>query len=283
MHSPDPTRTAWSTAALDLRVAAINLRIDGPGDVLGLLNQTLSNVPRFDASASPDMTLTVSGNGEAWKITGADGRNHLLAGQRALPQIGGAVVSRAVSDVATSCDFRTMRAAVIERDGWALAMIGDDWESALTLATHLHGRGWRFIGSDHALYDAGTRQVHCVQKSLYINAASVSHLPVRYRRAVEASPWYVTPRGIWFYAVDPRVAGMLHTWSSSATLAGVLMVDGSMLDAPLIEPMGARQRDDERLTRFGIDWNAVGVAELRMGGYVETCDLIEHWFESVPR
>jgi hypothetical protein len=207
----------------------------------------------------------------------------MLAAQTALPQIGGAVVSRVVSDVATNCNFSTMRAAVIERDGRALAMIGDDWESALTLATHLHGRGWRFVGGDHALFDSSTQEVHCVQKSLYMNASSVSQLPVRYRRAVEASPWYVTPRGLWFYAVDPSATGMEHTWTPAAKLASVLIVDGAMVDVPLIEPIAMRQLKEERLARFGIDWNTVGVADLRVGAYVETCDLIEHWFESIKQ
>jgi hypothetical protein len=271
------------SGTLDLRVADVNLRVDGPQNVLAVLNTTLSNVPRFAAGATPDLTITVSASDEAWEIRGIDGQRNLLAPQSAMPQVGGAVVSRAVSDVATSCDMRTMRASVIERGGRALAMIGDDWESAIAIATHLHGRGWRFVGSDHALFDATTQTVHCVQKSLYINASSVAQLPVRYRRAVEASPWYVTPRGIWFYAVDPTATGLHHTWSSEATLAGVLVVDGAMVDIPLIEPVSAQRFTEERFSRFGIDWSTVGAADLRIGGNVETCDLIEHWFDSINR
>ena len=205
-------------APLDLRVADVNVRVEGPERILSLLNMTLSNVPRFGASVTPDFTIAVTAHDDAWEIRGVDGSRNVLATASAMPQVGGAVVSRAITDVATNRDLRTMRATVIEKDGRALAMIGDDWESAVTLATHLHGRGWRYVGSDHALFDPVTQQVHCIQKSLYINASSVSQLPVRYRRAVEASPWYVTPRGIWFYAVDPTAAGMQHTWTSFATL-----------------------------------------------------------------
>jgi hypothetical protein len=266
---------------LDLRVADIKVRVEGPARVLELINTTLSNVPRFDASAAPDLTIAVTAHDDAWEIRGIDGSRNVLAMHSAMPQVGGAVVSRAVSDVATNCDFRTMRATVIERGGRALAMIGDDWESAVTLATHLHGRGWRYIGSDHALFDPSKQELHCVQKSLYINASSVSLLPVRYRRAVESSPWYVTPRGLWFYAVDPTAAGMHHTWTQLAPLSGVIVVDGSMVDSPLLEPIDSKRLQEERFTRLGIDWSAIGVADLKIGGYIESCDLIEHWFASI--
>jgi hypothetical protein len=279
--SHDAARAA-RFAPLDLHLADVKLRVEAPNDVLALLNTTLSSVPRFGGISSPDLTITVSELDEAWEIRGTDGRSNVLSPNSAMPQIGGAVISRVVSDVAATCDLRTMRAAVIERNGRALALVGDDWESAITLATHLHGRGWRFIGSDHALFDAATLQVHCVQKSLYVNATSVSHLPVKYRRAVEASPWYVTPRGMWFYAVNPTATGMHHhAWAPSAKLSGLLVVDGVMLDSPLIESIAPRQLEEDRLARLGIDWNAVGVADLRVGGYVETCDLVEHWFQSL--
>jgi hypothetical protein len=268
---------------LDIRVAGIKVRVEGPERVLDLINTTLSNVPRFDVRASPDLTIAVTAHDDAWEIRGIGGSRNVMAMHSAMPQVGGAVVSRAVSDVATNCDFRTMRATVIERDGRALAMIGDDWESAVTLATHLHGRGWRFIGSDHALYNPASGELHCVQKSLYINASSVAHLPVRYRRAVEVSPWYVTPRGLWFYAVDPTVTGMRQTWTPVATLAGVIVVDGVMADSPLLEPIDAKRLHEDRFTRLGIDWSAVGVADLRVGSYIDSCDLIEHWFASLGR
>jgi len=270
-----------ATPPLHLRVAGIKVRIEAPPRVLDLINTTLSNVPRFDSRASPDLTIAVTAHYDAWKIHGIGGSRNVMAMHSAMPQVGGAVVSRAVSDVATNCGLRTMRATVIEREGRALAMIGDDWESAVTLATHLHGRGWRYVGSDHALFNPATGELHCIQKSLYINASSVSLLPARYRRAVEVSPWYVTPRGLWFYAVDPTAAGMQQTWSPVATLAGAIVVDGVMADSPLLESIETKRLHEDRFTRLGIDWSAVGVADLRIGSYIESCDLIEHWFASI--
>ena len=283
MHLPDDALGKPIAAPLDLRVADVNVRVEGPDRIIALLGTTMSNVPRFDSRTTPDLTIEVVSHDGAWEIRGIDGVRNVMATQSAMPQVGGAVVSRAVSDVALSCGFRTMRATVIERGGRALAMIGDDWESAITLATHLHGRGWHYIASDHVLFDPATHQVLCIQKSLYVNASSVSQLPVRYRRAVEASPWYVTPRGIWFYAVDPTAAGMRQTWSSSAMLCGVIIVDGTMVDSPLLEPIDGKRMKEDRYARLSIDWSAVEIADLRIGGYVETCDLIEHWFASISR
>jgi hypothetical protein len=223
----------------------------------------------------------VSTKDDVWEIRGLDGSHKVLTAQNALPQIGGAIVSSATSGAAASRQFTTMRATVIEKEGRALAMIGDDWESALTLATHLHNRGWSYVGSDNALLDPDTRDVFGIQKSLYINASSVSQLPLKYRRAVEASPWYVTAQGISFYAVDPTGAGTGRTWTPSAKLCGILVVDGAMTDSPSLESLDSSLLPDERFARLHLDWGHVSIADLRLGTFVETCDLVEHWFGSL--
>jgi hypothetical protein len=278
--SPDSDLTqAYLT--IDLRLADVNVRVEAPDRVLAILDATLSNVPRFAAGAVPNVTISVFPKDEVWEIQGGDGARKVLSAQSALPQVGGAIVTTAMGNVAASRDYKTMRATVLEKDGRAVAMIGDDWESAITLAMHFHGRGWSYVGSDNALLDPGTRDVFCIQKSLYINASSVSQLPLRYRRAVEASPWYVTPQGISFYAVDPTGVGTGRTWTPSATLCGIVVVDGVMADSPSLESLDAGRLSDDRFARLGLDWAHVSVAELRIGGFVDTCDLIEHWFGSL--
>jgi hypothetical protein len=267
---------------MDLRVADINFRIEAPDQVLAVLNATLCVVPRFDARAEPDIIVAVQRNDDAWEIRGHEGALKVLGGHSAMPQVGGAVVTSVIRDAAATRNFRTMRATVVERDGRALAMIGDDWESAITLAAHLHARGWSYIGSDNALLDPETLEVLPIQKSLYVNSSSVAQFPVQYRRAVEASPWYVTPQGISFYAVDPRHAGNGRTWSPSATLAGVVVVDGAMTERPSIESLDAVSLQSERFERFGLDWSRLATVDLRLGGFVDTCDLVEHWFGSIP-
>ena len=82
---------------------------------------------------------------------------------------------------------------------------------------------------------------------------------------------------------DPTEARLRHTWSSSATLHGVLVVDGTMVDSPQLEQIDGKRLKEERYSRLRIDWSAVGIADLKMGGFIETCDLIEYWFASIDR
>jgi hypothetical protein len=278
--SPDPD-IMQTYLSIDLRLADVNVRVQAPDRVLAVLDATLGNVPRFTAGTAADVTISVAPRDEVWEIHGIDGSRKVLTTQSALPQVGGAIVTTAIGSVASSREYTTMRATVLERDGRALAMIGDDWESAITLATHLHGRGWTYIGSDNGLLNAATREVYGIQKSLYINASSVSQLPLQYRRAVEASPWYVTAQGISFYAVDPTSARTGPTWTPSATLCGIVVVDGLMADVPSLESVVGNRLREERFSRLGLDWGRVSVGEIRIGSFVDTCDLVEHWFGSL--
>jgi hypothetical protein len=272
-----------ASSRVDLCLAGVNIRVKAPETVLAVLDATLSNVPKFRSNAPPVMTIAVTQTDDAWEIRGFRRSSKVLAWQSSLPQIGGAVVSMAMQSAALRRDCIPIRATVVERDGRALAMIGDDWESAVTLAAHLHARGWSYVGSDNALLDPATRTVHCVQKSLYVNSSSVLQLPATYRRAVEASPWYVTPQGISFYAVDPTGAGVGLTWTPQATLCSVIIVDGAMADIPSLESADPENLREERFARLALDWSTVDVADLCMAGAVETSDLIEHWFASLGR
>jgi hypothetical protein len=64
-------------------------------------------------------------------------------------------------------------------------------------------------------------------------------------------------------------------------LEGVIVVDGAIDDQPAIESIDAAGMRSERFTRLGVDWSRVRTADLRLGGFVDTCDLVEHWFESI--
>jgi len=280
LHSPDSTLTA-SRPTLDIRLADTNVRIVAPERVLAVLEATLSVVPRFERGSSADVTISVQSKEDMWEIRGLDGALKMLAAQSPLPRVAGAVVSSAIRDVATSRNYTTMRATVLAKEGRALAMVGDDWESTITLAAHLHGRGWSYVGSDNALLDSEALEVLPVQKSLYVNSSAVAHFPTTYRRAVEASPWYVTPQGISFYAVDPRAAGHRQTWAPPARLAAIAVIDGAMADRPSLESLDVASLQSERFTRLGIGWAALPAIDLRLGAFVDTSDLVEHWFDSI--
>jgi hypothetical protein len=280
--SHDDLAAASAPFSIDFRLAEVNVRVHAPSRIVSVLEATLSNVPRFGPSVSPQLTLSVMPKDEAWEIHGLEGAHQVMSGLSALPQVAGAVVSSAVRNVAASRRIITMRATVMERDGRAIALIGDDWESAITLATHFHGRGWTYVGTDNALLDPDTREVFCIQKSLYVNSSSLAQLPLQYRSAVEASPWYVTPQGISFYAVDPSGVNKARTWTHSAALSAIVIVDGGMADRPSLETVDRSRLRDDRFARLNLDWDQVPVIDLQIGTYVESCDLIEHWFGSLP-
>lgn len=265
---------------LGLTLAGLAVHVEAPVPVLAVLEATLRDMRRFEDAGGADITVRVRHLDDVWEVLDDDGSLKILAAGSALPQIGGAVVTTIMQAAARARRHTALRATVLERGGRALAMIGDDWESTLTLAAHLHGRGWRIVGSDSALLDAQTLGIVSVQKSLYVNSSSVRQFPVCYRRALETSPWYATRRGISFYAVDPLQAGHSHTWADAATLAGVVIVDGGAAERPALESLDSAQRRSERLARLGIDWSHVAAADLRLGHCVETCDLLEHWFEA---
>jgi hypothetical protein len=262
-------------------LAETNVRVDAPEGVLAVLDATLSHVPRLRTRDSADIVISVRPRTDVWEIRGHDGSLKVLGAQSALPQVAGAVVSSAVADVAATQRYTAVRASVVQKDGRALAMVGDDWESAITLAAHLHGRGWSYVGSDNVFLAENKLDVFSIQKSLYVNSSSIAQFPIEYRRAVEASPWYVTAQGISFYAVDPRRAGHAQTWVPSAELHGVIVVDGVMADCASLESLEERQLKGDRFMRLGLDWERVPVVDLCIGGFVDTADLIEHWFEAI--
>ncbi len=264
--------------SIDLRLTDYNVRVDAPERVLSVLEKTLSNVPRFRNVAEPDVTIVARPHDHLWSIMSARGTRKVLARESAFPQIAGAVFTSVMDHTARALNFRTMRATVVEKDGDAVAMIGDDWESAVTIAAHMHLRGWRYIGNDHALFDPKSNAVYPIEKSLYVNASSLSHMPLRYRRAVEASPWYVTPRGISFYAVDPSIDNGREVWATSARLCAVVVVDGAVGDRPAIERIAHHDVYTERMATLGVDLTNTAFVDLRLGRrFVETCDALEEW------
>jgi hypothetical protein len=266
--------------AIDLSIGGVAVRLDAPHEIADVLRATLANVPGAAQAAEP-IVVSARRSSDSWEIRGASGNRKLLDPKSGLTQIAGAVVSSAIAEAAVARGLRTVRATVVEKNGLALAMIGADWEAAVTIATHLHTRGWRYISGDHCLYDPQTRQVVGFEKSLYITSSSIAHLPVVYRRAIEASPWCATRHGISFYAVDPAVIGAGAPWATSAWLHAVLFVDGREDELPALESLDAGHATSAVMARFADDQARLAAAEVTIGSYVPTCDLIEHWFASL--
>jgi hypothetical protein len=267
--------------SLCVRIADIDAAIRAPGVVLSILSRTLMHARRPHAGAFVKTTIEVANDEVAWHIRGSSARSHkVLSSTSPLPQVCGAVVSALIADVAEAAQLHVCRAAAVERAGRAAIFIGDDWESCVVLAAHLHARGWRFLGGDYVLIDPSNLNVHATRKSLYATLSIMDELPLPYRRAVEASPWYSTPSEIAFYAIDPTLVLPTSAWAEHARLGAVLIVDGDVAEFPSLE------RTPSRALSAGISGEyleqaGVAVAEVKLGDYIATCDLLERWLQAL--
>jgi hypothetical protein len=267
--------------SLSVTIAGAAATIRAPRSMISILQQILFHARTLPDSASVRANVEVSSDEVSWRITGSsEASRKILSSRSALPQVAGAIVSSLVADIAESTRLNVVRAAVIERDGRAVAFVGDDWESCITLAAHLHSRGWRLLGGDYALVDLTDLTVLATRKSLYVTLSSADEFPLTYRRAVEASPWYSTPHDIAFYAVDPALAVKgAPPWAEAGRLRAVLKLDGHVSEYPSLERAGSFTFGDgirsEQLERAG-----VAVAEIKLGDFVTTCDLLERWLEA---
>ncbi len=266
---------------LCVSIAGVDATIRAPRSVLAILNQTLAPARTSSATSPIRVSINVESDEFVWRINGSCQRSvKVLSATSALPRVAGAIVSSLVADVAAAAHLCAWRAAVVERDGHALAFIGDDWESGVVLSAHLHSRGWRLLGGDYALVNRKTLEVAAMRKLLYVTMSLTEELPMTYRRAVETSPWYSTPRDIAFCAVDPALVRSTDSWAEGGRLRAVLKLDGHLSEFPSLERAAPFVLDDDldgdELTRAG-----VAVAELRLGDYGMTCDLVERWFQAL--
>jgi len=274
-----PNAAGDTSAVLDLRISGVDVRVFAPSAILAILETTLADVPRHK-TAAVRVEVRAELNDTLWTITANAGIPRLIMpADSVLPQVAGAIVSTILRSISSE-DVRVARAVVIERQGRGLAIVGDDWESALTISAHLCSRGWQYVSGDHALIDSKTLRAVGFEKALHITSSSLSTLPIPYRRAVESSPWYVTKHGIAFYAVDPSNAAGRRAWSASATLRGVIVVDGQIDDLPSLEVIRPTQLAAPLLD-LGLDWENLEVTQVTLGRFVETCDLVENWFASL--
>ncbi|GAC1305562.1 MAG: hypothetical protein NVS2B3_01540 [Vulcanimicrobiaceae bacterium] len=281
MLTPNSTNAATgeTVAILDLRISGVDVRVFAPKAILAILETTLADVPRHDTEIVR-VEIRAELNDTLWTISaGPNVPRLIMPADSVLPQVAGAIVSTILRSISSE-DVRVTRAVVIERQGRGLAIVGDDWESALTISAHLCSRGWQYVSGDHALIDSRTLRAVGFEKALHITSSSLSTLPMLYRRAVESSPWYVTKHGIAFYAVDPSHAAGRRAWSASATLRAVIVVDGQIDDLPSLEVVPPAQLGST-LSELKLDWDNLEVTQVTLGKFVETCDLVENWFSSL--
>jgi len=144
-------------ASLAVCIAGVDATIRGPHSVVAVLERTLVHAHRSRGEAHERTSIRITKDDFVWQISGRSARSmKALSASSVEPQVAGAVVSALISDASEAAGLCVWRAAVVERDGEAVAFVGDDWESALVLAAHLQARGWRLLGGDYALIDRST-------------------------------------------------------------------------------------------------------------------------------
>ena len=266
---------------LRVRVANADFLIAAPSNVIDVVDRMLQHVSREWTDGEAPLRIDARFEGEVWHVGGsAPAGKKTLGRLSALPQVAGAIVSSMLAELSYHRNFNVWRAAVLERDGKALAFIGDDWESCITLTAHLHTRGWRILGGDYALVAGDTYVVSSFKKVLHANSSCVAAFPSWYRRAIEASPWYSSSQVIAFYAIDPTLVDGSAPWGEDAPLRAVLRVEGQFADHPSVERLdehqfvGGIKKSD--LAKAGVD-----LATLVVGEFIETCDLLEQWFATL--
>ena len=267
---------------LRLHIADADLILTAPSAVLDVVDCMLADVSHTLAGTEVPLRVEVAFESELWRIHGtAPAGRKTLGRLSALPQVAGAVISSLVAELAFHRNFVVLRAAVVETDGCALALMGDDWESCVTIAAHLHTRNWRILGGDYALVAGGTFVVSAFKKALHANSSCIASFPTWYRRAIEASPWYSASQVIAFYAIDPRLVSEEMPWAERAPLRAIVKIDGRLTDHPSLETV-----DDygfvRSVSRVELEAAGVEIASLVMGDFVETCDVLEQWFGALP-
>jgi hypothetical protein len=270
-----PSLRGWNIAGIDVMVKS-------PSAVTNILRQTLHHVPLSSPNCQKFVQVDVSAANLDWEINSTDGLSgKMLDRDAALPAVAGAVVSTMVRGAAASRGLRVVRAVTVESQGRAIAMVGDDWEGCLVLAAHLHARGWKYLGGDYALIDQESLSVVPFAKMLYVNSACFSGLPASYRPAIEKSPWYSTPAGLAFYAVDPKGVGsssVERSWSESGVLSAVIVADGQTETRPSLEMLSHERFLPESFAGLRLHERNVRIGRLTLGESIATADMLERRF-----
>jgi hypothetical protein len=265
---------------LDIHFAEADARIHAPQSVLDVLDQMFAHLPRRWSGALPPIAINVAFESDMWQIGGsAPGSLKTLSQSSTLPQIAGAAVASLLAELSHHRNISVWRAAVVEFEGYALGLVGDDWESAITLAAHLHARGWRMVSGDYALVELSSMNAIPFRKSLHMSSSSVASFPLAYRGAIEASPWYSSTHAISFYAIDPTIVNGTSAWGERSVIRAVLKVDGRIGERPSLEA-GENFAISETVSRSDLHQN-VNSAMLILGGFIETADFIESWFSAL--
>jgi len=188
-------------------------------------------------------------------------------------------------EVATAHGWHAVDAVVVERDGRALALIGEPGAGKSTIAAHLLARRWKLVTDDVAFIDEARCAVVGHHGLMRFRSDALPHLPAAFRATLERSRWFVDEDGqLQFYEVDPEAVFGAGIWSHEALLDAVIMLDAGA-GAHAVSPASGAAA----FSRFdGTATLAELAGRLRSGAIgrdraVRLADHIEHWYDAHVR
>lgn len=257
-------------------ISSVAVSVCAPREILGILDVTLKHVPVH--SGPSNLAFNVTKINEDWQIADEASDIVYIPGNSLAPDVAGALTTAMVERVSLFTDAKLVTGVIVSKRDFAMALVGDDWGSCIAIALHLSLRGWSIVTPRHAFVDNETLEVEPFSKLLYIPTRIISLLPLQYRRALEASPWYSTGTELGFYGVDPQHALESRTVVPRAALRAALIVDSSRR-----EPSGAIYEPAHVYIEAFLPFSDVGIASasLVVGSIVPTADAVERWADSL--
>jgi hypothetical protein len=189
-------------------------------------------------------------------------------------------------EVATAHGWHAVDAVVVERDGRALALIGDSGAGKSTIAAHLLARRWKLVTDDVAFIDEARCAVVGHHGLMRFRSDALPHLPAAFRATLERSRWFVDEDGqLQFYEVDPEAVFGAQVWSHEALLDAVVMLD----ERASSHAVSSTANGAAAFSTFdGTAILAELAGRLRTGVIardraVRLADRIEHWYDAHAR
>jgi len=279
--------------ALHYRIADVDVAIEAPIDVLGIVTDAYRRFPKSSALMKPQVTV--------YADTDKDGHVSIAIGEKDYKTVpaasGRAIVGLELSNaiitaVAQHSRFLIVHAAAIEHEGEALCIAGPGHIGKTLLAAHLLSRGWRCLSDEYAFIEPYSGQIVPFPKLLYVRSTSLPYVPRTFRKCLESSPWYGLgdQPGLVFSGVDPACAYSEAIWSAGARLSRLLVLVKRNAAAPTIKDCAAWsiipdlnslawQPPDllDGLTRMASALRGVQVGKLVAGEPLATANAIENW------
>jgi hypothetical protein len=260
------------------RLANAVVRIEGPEPLITALDRMLPCRGGGNDLVEPIVSLRVTWSDEAWEIRCDGASTHEFGALSPGALVAEKTVGIAAAEAAKRTGVTLLRAAILQRSGFSLALVGDDVDSWLTLAFHLHAREWTTVSFSHSFVDRDRLTVVSLGKLATIASSRIADVPRRCRAAIEASPWYDSGDDLLFYAVDPS-KGSGAPATAVHLISALVIVDGEIASAAAIEEAPC---DEAR--RFLGDHPRRGdlrCARLKLGHPIASCDAVESWADEL--